>query len=345
MTNTDVLKDNSYLYKLDKSGHAPKANWLNKIKSTLGLDENISSLRETIGHALQTGSQTDTSFSPQERIMLLNVLRIGTLRIDDVMVPRADIIAIDENESLSELLRIFKKAGHSRIPIYRETLDDCIGMVHIKDLMQWITTKAKKNQPKPVEKANLSSLDLSHLDLNRPISSTKIKRDVLFVPPSMSVVNLLLRMQTTRVHMALVVDEYGGTDGLVSIEDLVEEIVGEIEDEHDNEDEKLIYNDPIHGLIANARIPIEDLEEKLGKTLSIPDRDDEIDTLGGLVFSLVGRVPVLGELVSHPAGIEFEVLDADPRRIKRLKIHLNPKTKKTTKKKLSQTKREQTSKP
>ena len=315
---------------------------MDRIKVKLGLKDPIASMRKKISQALQINNKSDTSFKPQERLMLLNILRLGGLRIEDVMVPRADIIALDENETISELMRLFEKAGHSRIPIFKETLDDTVGMVHIKDLMQWVTKKANKSKLKSNNEKQTETelLDLKPVDLSRSISSIKIKREVLFVPPSMGVVDLLMRMQTTRVHLALVIDEYGGTDGLVSIEDLVEEIVGEIEDEHDNEEEAFIYQDPVHGLVANARTPIEDLEKRLDKTL-ILDKDDEVDTLGGLVFSLVGRIPVRGELVKHPAGIEFEVLEVDLRRIKRLKVHLTPKTKNISKKKPLNSNRQQ----
>lgn len=159
------------------------------------------------------------------------------------------------------------------------------------------------------------------MDLSRSVASANISRDMLFVPPSMSVVDLLIRMQATHIHLALVVDEYGGTDGLVSIEDLVEEIVGEIEDEHDQNGGPMIRQVPEQGLVADARVPIEELQERLNVTLVSPDED--IDTLGGLVFNLAGRVPVRGELIRHAEGMEFEVLDADPRRIKKLRIHLD----------------------
>ncbi len=335
MTNIDVLKDSSQSYPLGNSDISSGDGWLEKVKSKLGFEEENSSLREKIGSILLADSKTDTSFKPQERAMLLNVLRIGALRVDDVMVPRADIIAVDENDALADLLRIFERAGHSRIPLYRETLDDPLGMVHVKDLMQLITHEAHAVQHSVSEKKEEQDniIDLVPVDLNRAIASTKIRRDVLFVPPSMSVLDLLMRMQTTRVHMALVIDEYGGTDGLVTIEDLVEEIVGEIEDEHDHTDKPLIIESPEKGLIANARTPIEDLEKRLGKDLMLTDRDDEIDTIGGLVFSLVGRVPVKGEIVRHPNNIEFEIMDADPRRIKLLKIELKTKDAKSTKKK------------
>ncbi|MGH1350706.1 MAG: hemolysin family protein [Methyloligellaceae bacterium] len=329
MTNTDVLKNNSYLQTTGNDDGSSQDGWLDKIKNTLGLEEDDVSLRDKISDTLQVDSQGDTSFKPQERAMLLNILRVGALRVDDVMVPRADIIAIDENESVSELLQMFERAGHSRIPLYRDTLDDPMGMVHIKDLMQWITNYSREVSGK----SSGSGVDLTPVDLKTTIALTKIRRDVLFVPPSMSVVDLLLRMQTTRVHMALVIDEYGGTDGLVTIEDLVEEIVGEIEDEHDHEDKPLISEASDGTLVANARTPVSDLEERLDKSLIIAEREDEVDTIGGLVFSIVGRVPVKGEIVRHPNGIEFEILDADPRRIKQLKIDANPTDKKIAKKK------------
>jgi CBS domain containing-hemolysin-like protein len=190
-------------------------------------------------------------------------------------------------------------------------------MIHIRDLMSWITTAA--------EVAENTPLDLGRVGLARSVASIGIARDILYVPGSMSVLDLLLKMQLTRLHLALVVDEYGGTDGLVSIEDLVEEVVGEIADEHDVEDEPLIRTDPRLGLIADARTPIEDLEKHLGLELVSEELEEEIDTLGGLVFSIAGRIPARGELVRHPSGVEFEVLDADPRRIKKLRIHLPPK--------------------
>jgi CBS domain containing-hemolysin-like protein len=232
------------------------------------------------------------------------------------MVPRADIIAVDDTVSVAELMDVFRQAEHSRVPVYHETLDDPRGMVHIRDLMSWITSEAKADQE--------GTLNLAKVDLARRIASINILREILYVPGSMSVLDLLLKMQTTRLHLALVVDEYGGTDGLVSIEDLVEEVVGDIADEHDVEDEPLIKSDPRLGLVADARTPISDLEKYLALELASEEQEEEVDTLGGLVFAIAGRIPARGELVRHPSGIEFEVLDADPRRIKKLRIHLPP---------------------
>ncbi|HEV7462899.1 MAG TPA: hemolysin family protein [Methyloceanibacter sp.] len=290
-----------------------EVSWFERLLATFGLGEEPD-LRELIEDAL-TRSKSDT-LSGQERIMLRRILRFGTLTVEDVMVPRADIIAVDDTVTVDELMRVFRQAEHSRLPIYHETLDDPRGMVHIRDLMSWITTEA--------EPGGNGSLDLGKVDLKRTVASINITREILYVPDSMSVLDLLLKMQTTRLHLALVVDEYGGTDGLVSIEDLVEEVVGEIADEHDVEDEPLIRSDPRLGLVADARTPIKDLEKHLALELVSGEQEEDIDTLGGLVFSIAGRIPARGELVRHPSGIEFEVLEADPRRIKKLRIHLPP---------------------
>src|SRR4029079_8966948 len=290
-----------------------EASWFERLLQTFGLGEEPD-LRELIEDALAR-SKSDT-LSSQERSMLRRILRLGTLTIEDVMVPRADIIAVDDTISVADLMGVFRQAEHSRVPVYHETLDDPRGMVHIRDLMSWITSEA--------EACKEGSLNLGKVDLGRNIASINILREILYVPGSMSVLDLLLKMQTTRLHLALVVDEYGGTDGLVSIEDLVEEVVGDIADEHDVEDEPLIKSDPRLGLVADARTPISDLEKHLGLELASEEQEEEVDTLGGLVFAIAGRIPARGELVQHPSGIEFEVLDADPRRIKKLRIHLPP---------------------
>ena len=297
-------------------------SWFGPSKST--------PLRTVLEEALGQ-DENEGNFTQQERAMLRNILRFGGLRVEDVMVPRADIRAIEDNATLSDLVEVFDNAGHSRIPVYHDTLDDPRGMVHVKDFMHWITTTAQRGSPDQMQKGQSTlrlvssedlSLQLGAVTLDLTVGEAEILREVLYVPPSMSVVDLLLRMQSTRIHMALVVDEYGGTDGLVSIEDLVEEIVGEIEDEHDIANGPLISVHSQLGLIAAARTPIEDLENYLGVSLITETQDGDVDTLGGLVFSLAGRVPVKGELVRHPAGLEFEVLEADPRRIKRLRIHV-----------------------
>jgi hemolysin (HlyC) family protein len=314
--------------------------WFSSLRARLGLSA-TQTLRDTLEHALKGDAKSDEAFTAEERGMLLRLLRFGRLRVEDIMVPRADIIALEESDSLSDLLTTFEDAGVSRIPLYHETLDDLRGMVHIKDAMHWLLTEGRGTGPEgddaararaggvrnpattaSPEQAKVSkALNLGRVDLSRPISAAKIRRPVLYVPASMPAMNLLIRMQATRIHMAFVIDEYGGTDGLVTIEDVVEQIVGEIEDEHDEEEAAHITRDPKLGLIASARTPVQELESMLGLKLLDAEEEAEIDTLGGLVFSLVGRVPVRGEIVRHRSGIEFEVLDADPRRVKKLRIH------------------------
>ena len=238
------------------------ASWFERLLQTFGLGEEPD-LRELIEDALAR-SKSDT-LSSQERSMLRRILRLGTLTIEDVMVPRADIIAVDDTISVADLMGVFRQAEHSRVPVYHETLDDPRGMVHIRDLMSWITSEA--------EACKEGSLNLGKVDLGRNIASINILREILYVPGSMSVLDLLLKMQTTRLHLALVVDEYGGTDGLVSIEDLVEEVVGDIADEHDVDDEPLIKSDPRLGLVADARTPISDLEKHLWLELASEEQE------------------------------------------------------------------------
>ncbi|MGH1418994.1 MAG: hemolysin family protein [Hyphomicrobiaceae bacterium] len=327
------------------------ANWLQRLKTKFGMA--MPSVRDTLDFALKAPAEEDDSITDEERAMMLRMLRFGSSRVEDVMVPRADIIASDEDDTIFELLKTFQEAGVSRVPLFHDTLDDPRGMVHIKDLFHWLlsedqkcaktaangsgrqkkasksgkntkgasSTSSKESSDKALMAETANLIVQNKKDLARPISIAKIRREILYVPPSMPAMNLLIRMQSTRIHMALVVDEYGGTDGLVTIEDLVEEIVGEIEDEHDEEEATHIIKDPRLGLVAAARTPIEDLEEHLGQKLLTVEEEEDIDTLGGLVFTTVGRVPARGELVRHSSGFEFEVLDADARRVKTLKIH------------------------
>jgi CBS domain containing-hemolysin-like protein len=215
------------------------------------------------------------------------------------MAPRADIIAVDVGTGLDDLIRAFADGGHSRMPIFRGDLDDPIGMVHIKDVVELIA------RPEEARAAGGQILK-------------KLRRDILYVPPSMRVTDLLLRMQASRIHMALVVDEYGGTDGLVTIEDLVEQVVGDINDEHDEEEEATIAARPGGGWDADARVELAEFTAVTGVALTADD--DEVDTLGGLVFSLAGRVPQRGEVLAHSSGFEFEVTEADARKIRKLRI-------------------------
>ncbi len=233
-----------------------------------------------------------------ERILIANILEIRDQPVSDLMVPRADIIAVDADTERAPLLRLLASKPHSRLPVYRDTLDDVIGIIHIKDVLAAIA----------------DDRDFSLPDLVRPVS---------IIAPSMRVLDLLLEMRKTRQHMALVVDEFGGIDGLITIEDLVEGIVGEITDEHDRDIPAELVDRPDGSLFADARVPIETFEARVGPVLDQEERD-EVDTLGGLVFSLAGRVPGRGELLTHHSGLEFEILDADARRIKRIRVRNPP---------------------
>jgi len=253
-------------------------------------------LRDTIEELIEEQEVAgELPASSDELRLLRNILNLHGLTVYDIMVPRADIVALEITTSLSDLVSVMSDEAHSRIPIYRETLDNISGMVHIKDVLQgW-----SREEPSQLE------------DLVRP---------VLFVAPSTPILELLLQMRVRRVHMALVVDEFGGIDGLATIEDLVEEIVGEIQDEHD-EDHGAGFIEIRPGLFdVNARTNIPEFEARIGEFLVSEEREEDIDTLGGLVFFLAGRVPAKGEVITHSSGVEFEILDADPRRIRRMRV-------------------------
>lgn len=316
------------------------AAFFSSLKRLLRLGRDTSNLRENLEDELAREGAGDTAFSPEERMLLGNILRLREKRVDDVMIPRADIEAVDLGTSLSRVMELFRNSGHSRMPVYEDTLDDPRGMVHIKDLMAFIAEQGAGSSVNrsdtlgqsgdterltivaPAPGHNSSDLDLSSVDLSISLRDANLIRNLLFVPPSMPATDLMAKMQAGRIQMALVIDEYGGTDGLVSLEDLVEEVVGDIEDEHD-EDEEAMLADAGDGIwIADPRLPLEDLDEALGTQLSDGEISEDVDTLGGLLYVTVGRVPVRGELVlvDDVPGYEFEVMDADPRRIKRLKI-------------------------
>ena len=268
-----------------------------------------SALREAIGEIIDEFEEAEEATAPigsHEKLLLGNILGLRHLTAYDVMVPRADIVSVDLTVGLDELIEVMSDAGHSRVPVARENLDDVVGLVHIKDLLEY----AKSGKP----------FDLS-----------KILRKVSIVAPSMRALDLLLEMRRSRVHMALVVDEFGGIDGLITIEDLVEEIVGEIEDEHDvAEGPKLVRRND-GSILADARATIEEFEDLVGPILSDEEREEDIDTLGGLVFYLADRVPTRGELIAHPAsGMAFEVMEADPRRVKRVRVRNLPPSPKAT---------------
>jgi CBS domain containing-hemolysin-like protein len=298
-----------------------------------------SRIREDLADALLTDAADGDAFSPDEKAMLNNILRFREVRVADVMVPRADIEAVDQTITIGELMILFEESGRSRMPVYAETLDDPRGMVHIRDLLSYVAkqarnkrraaTKAVKGAPPIVEvsaenlqKAPRSAkpnFDLARVDLQKTLAEAGIIRKILFVPPSMLASDLLRRMQVNRTQMALVIDEYGGTDGLASHEDIVEMVVGDIDDEHDDEEVmfKRISEDMF---VADARVELEDIAEAIGPDFDITEQVDEVDTLGGLIFSELGRIPVRGEVVQALPGFEFHILEADPRRIKRVRI-------------------------
>ncbi len=297
---------------------------LDRLKSLLGIRSGAS-LREDLKDALAEDSN-DAAFSQQERTMLENVLGLRELRVEDVMVPRADIIAVAFDTSLAELLRVFRTASHSRLPVYGETLDDPKGMLHIRDFLDFLAARPeagaatrKRRSAKEATAKEKTAFDLGNVDLALTLASTKLLRPVLYAPPSMPALDLLVRMQATRTHIALVIDEYGGTDGLVSIEDLVEMIVGDIEDEHD---ETGIAIQPSSGgyLLIEARATLEEVSAALDTNLELDEAAEDVDTIGGYLATIAGRVPTRGELISTSNGIEFEVMDADPRRIKRVRV-------------------------
>jgi CBS domain containing-hemolysin-like protein len=264
----------------------------------------------------------ESGFSPEESRMLRNILGLHERRVGDLMIPRADIIAVQQDIKLGELVRTFEGAGHSRLVVYNDTLDDPVGMVHIRDLIAFMTARAAVDPEKNArrKKPLPANLDLKAVDLALPLSAARIVREILFVPPSMRAIDLLARMQATRIHLALVVDEYGGTDGLASIEDIVEEIVGEISDEHDEDALPAVMHQPDGSYIADARANLEDVVAIVGHDFDLGDAAEEVDTLGGYLVTRAGRLPLRGEIVPGPGLFEFEVLDADPRRVKRVRI-------------------------
>jgi CBS domain containing-hemolysin-like protein len=265
-----------------------------RLRALFGRREEESSLRESVAELMEDMGAPSTASELDERRLIANVLHLADVTAEDVMVPRADIVAVDASTPLDELVRVLSTEAHSRMPVYRGGLDDVIGMVHIKDVLRFWKGGAE-------------------------FSLQQVLRKVLFVAPSMRALDLLLQMRESRTHIALVVDEYGGIDGLVTIEDLVEEIVGEIEDEHDEAEGPRVQRRPDGTIQADARATLEEFEAQLGAVLSEEERA-EIDTVGGLVVSIAGRVPVRGEIVRHASGLEFEVLESDARRLRRIRI-------------------------
>jgi CBS domain containing-hemolysin-like protein len=277
------------------------------LQKITGQDREATAMRESLEEVIEESDRESPALSAQERVMLGNLLRFGELKVSDVMAPRAEIVAVDESISLSELLKLFREVQHSRLPMFRETLDDPTGLIHVKDVMGLLQPEAG-----------------GAYCVSPTAKITALRRPILFAPPSMRALDLLLKMQATHTHLALVIDEYGGTDGLVSIEDIIEEIVGDISDEHDEITAPLKPEDGSY--IADARMDLDDFRAETGHDFLAGEGEEnaepDIDSLGGLVVSLLGRVPQRGEIVAHPDGSEFQVLEADPRRVRRLRIKL-----------------------
>jgi len=271
---------------------------LSRLLRSLRRDRKSDELRDTLEEIIEASDFKGEELAPDERRLLRNILRLHSITAADVMVPRADIVAVEIETPLPRVIELVKQQGHSRFPVYRGTLDEIVGMVHIKDL-------------------------IAHWSQRRGFAIEKVLRKVLFAAPSMRVLDLLKEMRITRLHLALVVDEYGGVDGLVTIEDLVEEIVGEIEDEHDEEAPPSLVEEAPGIALADARVKLDDFEQRFGKFVGEEERA-EVDTLGGLVFYLANRVPSRGELIKHSSGIEFEVVDADPRRVRLVRVRHLP---------------------
>jgi CBS domain containing-hemolysin-like protein len=238
------------------------------------------------------------------------------------MVPRADIVAVQKDITIGELVMVFAGAGHSRLVVYNDTLDDPTGMVHIRDLLAFMSARAVIDPAATSkEKPPAADLDLAKIDLSMPLAATKIVREMLYAPPSMPALDLLAKMQATRIHLALIIDEYGGSDGLVSIEDLVELIVGDIADEHDEAELPAVIRQNDGSFLAIGRASLDDVRAVVGDEFDVGEAAQDVDTLGGYLVMRAGHVPVRGELVPGPDTFEAEVLDADPRRVKRVKIY------------------------
>src|ERR1700760_1206588 len=280
------------------------------IQKLTGHDVEAAPIRESLEEVISESDREPPALSAQERVMLGNLLRFGELKVRDVMVPRAEIVAVDEGINLADLLMLFREAQHSRLPMFRETLDDPTGLIHVKDVLGLLQPEAS-----------------GAYCLSPNARVTALRRPILFAPPSMRALDLMLKMQASHTHLALVIDEYGGTDGLVSIEDIIEQIVGDIADEHDDIAGEMKPDGD--AFIADARMDLDDFKAQTGHDFLAhaggEDAEPDIDSLGGLVVSLLGRVPQRGEIITHPDGTEFQVLEADPRRVRKLRIKLPQK--------------------
>lgn len=316
-----------------------RATLLDRMRNLLGLAP--ASLRDDIEDALEQPQNAD-DFSPQERVILRNVLELHEHRVRDIMIPRADIVAVAITSTLAEVLTVFRTAGHSRLPVHGETLDDPRGMIHIRDFVDYLAgavelgmRRRKRHSSdaavEPPETDSETQFDkklqrlaaVGALDLSTQLTHSSVIRPVLFVPPSMPALDLLVKMQASRTHMALVIDEYGGTEGLVSIEDVVEMIVGDIEDEHDYEEEPRVDQVSEKEFVVDARADLTLVSDRTGIDIAAIAESDDVNTLGGLIAAAAGRVPARGEIIRLAnQGVEFEIVDADPRRITRVRLRL-----------------------
>lgn len=279
------------------------------------------SLRSDLQTALsEPQDESEAGFSASERTILENVLKLSDIRVEDVMVPRADMEAVEASATLGQAIARFLEVGHSRLPVYEDNLDAVTGFIHIRDVLARITEPVKTAESSPGQNGVANPVKLVSPTLRTRLSKLQIVRDLLFVPPSMPITDLLQSMQATHIHMAVVIDEYGGTDGLVTIEDLLEAVVGDIEDEHDEDDAVMVRRIDESTWLANARIELVDLYQAIGSAFDAGDYIDEVDTLGGLIFAMAGRVPVRGEIVTGLEGWAFEITRADARMVHQVRI-------------------------
>src|SRR5580698_1346232 len=313
----------------------PQEGWLTRVMRIL-FGWKAAATRADLEHVL-TAEQPQSGFSPEEAAMLKNILGLRECRIESVMVPRADIVAVQQDIAIGELVRVFEVAAHSRLVVYNDTLDDPTGMIHIRDLIAFMAARASTSSAAAPQsdQPQQGNLNFANVDLAMPLVAAKIVREILYAPPSLPVLDLLAKMQATRIHLALVIDEYGGTDGLVSIEDLVELIVGDIADEHDEEEGPAVTRQNDGSFLAAGRASLEDVRAAIGEEFDVGEVAHEVDTLGGYLVTKAGHVPVRGELVPGPEPFEAEVLDADPRRVKRVRIYLRKDRRPATARELS----------
>ena len=304
-------------------------SWFDRLMMAVGLRQSTADLRENLETVLDGHGDpsVDEVFTPLERSMIRKILHLRETRVEDVMLPRSAISAVPADTDLAGLMIAFSRTGHSRMPVFTETLDDAVGMIHIRDLMNWIARAAGGRLiAEPESEASAANVSLADVSLSQKLTETDLIRPVLFVPGSMPATDLLAKMQANRIQIALVIDEYGGVDGLVSMEDIVETVVGDIEDEHDTDEEDGRIQPQGEGIwLADGSVLLEDVTEATGLDFGPSGLTEEVDTLGGLAFALFGRVPRVGEeLVAEPLPrVTFEIVEADQRRIKRLKLRLS----------------------